>query len=114
MKISSENACRLKIKLYLCIAFENKRITKVFGEMAEWSIAAVLKTVVLRGTGGSNPSLSAEPKQQGFKNLSGIKLKHRISDDYGAFFLPSHFEMKTFLHRLAIILRSSFATLGAT
>ncbi len=29
------------------------------GEMAEWSIAAVLKTVVLKGTGGSNPSLSA-------------------------------------------------------
>ena len=33
---------------------------KEFGEMAEWSIAAVLKTVVLRGTGGSNPSLSAK------------------------------------------------------
>ena len=32
-----------------------------YGEMAEWSIAAVLKTVVLRGTGGSNPSLSATP-----------------------------------------------------
>ena len=30
------------------------------GEMAEWSIAAVLKTVELRGSGGSNPSLSAE------------------------------------------------------
>ena len=30
------------------------------GEMAEWSIAAVLKTGVLRGTGGSNPSLSAK------------------------------------------------------
>ena len=29
------------------------------GEMAEWSIAAVLKTVDLRGSGGSNPSLSA-------------------------------------------------------
>ena len=29
------------------------------GEMAEWSIAAVLKTVELRGSGGSNPSLSA-------------------------------------------------------
>ena len=28
--------------------------------MAEWSIAAVLKTVDLRGSGGSNPSLSAE------------------------------------------------------
>ena len=27
---------------------------------AEWSIAAVLKTVELRGSGGSNPSLSAE------------------------------------------------------
>ena len=32
------------------------------GEMAEWSIAAVLKTVELRGSGGSNPSLSAEKK----------------------------------------------------
>ena len=30
------------------------------GEMAEWSIAPVLKTDVLRGTGGSNPSLSAK------------------------------------------------------
>ena len=28
--------------------------------MAEWSIAAVLKTVELRGSGGSNPSLSAQ------------------------------------------------------
>ena len=31
-----------------------------FGEMAEWSIAAVLKTVEVRASGGSNPSLSAE------------------------------------------------------
>ena len=30
------------------------------GEMVEWSITTVLKTVVPRGTGGSNPSLSAE------------------------------------------------------
>ena len=30
--------------------------------MAEWSNAAVLKTVVLKGTGGSNPSLSAKIK----------------------------------------------------
>lgn len=29
------------------------------GEMAERSNAAVLKTVVLQGTGGSNPSFSA-------------------------------------------------------
>lgn len=33
--------------------------TFVPGKLAEWSIAAVLKTVVLQGTGGSNPSLSA-------------------------------------------------------
>ena len=30
------------------------------GEMAEWSIAAVLKTVEPQGSGGSNPSLSEE------------------------------------------------------
>ena len=29
------------------------------GELAEWSIAVVLKTVDLQGSGGSNPSLSA-------------------------------------------------------
>ena len=57
---------RLKKKPYLCIAFENKASQKELGEMAEWSIAAVLKTVVLRGTGGSNPSLSAESKTKDF------------------------------------------------
>ena len=36
------------------------------GEMVEWSITAVLKTAVPRGTGGSNPSLSAiNPEIQG-------------------------------------------------
>ena len=40
--------------------FKTSALAKRFGEMAEWSIAAVLKTVVLRGTGGSNPSLSAK------------------------------------------------------
>ena len=34
-------------------------LQKSFGEVAEWSIAAVLKTVVPRGTRGSNPCLSA-------------------------------------------------------
>lgn len=32
----------------------------VSGEMAEWSIAAVLKTVDCNRSGGSNPSLSAD------------------------------------------------------
>ncbi len=31
--------------------------------MAEWSIAAVLKTVEVRASGGSNPSLSALSEQ---------------------------------------------------
>ena len=32
------------------------------GEMVEWSITVVLKTTVPRGTGGSNPSLSAKTR----------------------------------------------------
>ncbi len=45
---------------YLCTAIQNRlhRVC-VLGEMVEWSITPVLKTGVLRGTGGSNPSLSA-------------------------------------------------------
>ena len=38
--------------------------TNSLGEMVEWSITAVLKTAVPRGTGGSNPSLSAETNLQ--------------------------------------------------
>ncbi len=37
----------------------NTNFTFDIGEMAEWSNAAVLKTVDLHGSGGSNPSLSA-------------------------------------------------------
>ena len=33
---------------------------EIIGEVAEWSNAAVLKTVVPQGTGGSNPSFSAD------------------------------------------------------
>ena len=40
-----------------------------FGEMAEWSIAAVLKTVEGNTYGGSNPSLSAGRN----RNLDGVK-----------------------------------------
>ena len=36
------------------------------GEMAEWSIAAVLKTVEGHTSGGSNPSLSAPVSRQFF------------------------------------------------
>ena len=53
---------------FFCQTFAYSKIMRTFathlrnkstGEMAEWSIAAVLKTVELRGSGGSNPSLSA-------------------------------------------------------
>ena len=40
--------------------------------MAEWSIAAVLKTVEPRGSRGSNPCLSAESTEQN-KRVSGQK-----------------------------------------
>ena len=39
--------------------------------MAEWSIAAVLKTVELRGSGGSNPSLSANDREVGWGSSVG-------------------------------------------
>ena len=49
------------------------------GEVAEWSIAAVLKTVELRGSGGSNPSLSARSQS---KKVS--RNRHLL------FFIPWH------------------------
>ena len=47
-----------------------KIYTFVHGEMAEWSNAVVLKTIVLQGTGGSNPSLSAESHKTNSDNSS--------------------------------------------
>ena len=50
--------------------------------MAEWSIAAVLKTVEPQGSGGSNPSLSEEvmknAKSSGFAFLGLCLVKVRI------------------------------------
>ena len=55
-----------KTKPYLCthktkttVLLVKSRQVFPQGEMVEWSITTVLKTVVPRGTGGSNPSLSA-------------------------------------------------------
>ena len=42
---------------------------KYIGEMAEWSNAAVLKTVDLHGSGGSNPSLSAKHERESASSL---------------------------------------------
>ncbi len=48
------------IRTFAPLSTESTSDKGSFGEVAEWSIAAVLKTVVPRGTRGSNPCLSAE------------------------------------------------------
>ena len=45
-------------------AIKKPRFPQCNGEMVEWSITVVLKTTVPRGTGGSNPSLSATSKER--------------------------------------------------
>ncbi|MFH1384424.1 MAG: hypothetical protein ABIH47_05610, partial [Candidatus Omnitrophota bacterium] len=42
--------------------------------MAEWTIAAVLKTVVLKSTVGSNPTPSAIIKQKRYRKVNEIML----------------------------------------
>ena len=63
-----------------------KRKARSLGEVAEWSIAAVLKTVVLKGTGGSNPSLSA-------REIKPCKLK-----TYGAFCFSANDKVSNLTH----------------
>lgn len=48
--------------MYLCTPFERIGNTYWTGEVVEWSITAVLKTVDVKASGGSNPSLSAPEK----------------------------------------------------
>lgn len=59
-KKNTRKTCTFQIKVIpLHSQFGNHSSQCNTGEMVEWSITAVLKTAVLRGTGGSNPSLSA-------------------------------------------------------
>ena len=51
--------------------------------MVEWSITAVLKTAVPRGTGGSNPSLSAVTDKTGQRTDKSHKF-----NDLWDFFYP--------------------------
>ena len=60
-------------------------LTKSFGEVAEWSIAAVLKTVVPRGTRGSNPCLSA------------ISLDFQVITKFTPNFTPKNVKLGVFL-----------------
>ena len=62
--------------------------TFAHGKMAEWSNAAVLKTVDLHGSGGSNPSLSAKPcTKETFVLLQGLFL-----------FIPFRYFLHTVFH----------------
>ena len=47
-------------KIVTFAPLKRREIRYGFGRMAEWSNAAVLKTVDLHGSGGSNPSSSAK------------------------------------------------------
>src|SRR5690606_12357138 len=60
-------------EVYICTT-ENSRPKP--GEMAEWSIAAVLKTVDCNRSGGSNPSFSEKKNRNsrfGFFYFAGVK-----------------------------------------
>lgn len=52
------------------------RCNSSFGELSEWFMVTVLKTVVRQRTGGSNPSLSAAPPTDRF-NCKSTKVKLR-------------------------------------
>ena len=73
-----------KIILTFAPQLRTKRLQNMLettGEMAEWSIAAVLKTVELRGSGGSNPSLSA------------IKGVNQVVTRFTPFFTPKNIRL---------------------
>ena len=59
-------------EFYICT--RKREIVRRSGEMAEWSNAAVLKTVDVQASGGSNPSFSAKPSSllEGFFVLKNI------------------------------------------
>jgi hypothetical protein len=59
----------VKRKKVLIFATAFRKRMYYIGEMAEWSIAAVLKTVDCYRSGGSNPSFSAGLKLNGIKTL---------------------------------------------
>ena len=78
MKIKRQNVCH-KLELQILYKFKKYLNAQQFfggtekldifaaqskGEMAEWSNAAVLKTVDLKGSWGSNPYLSAKSENK--------------------------------------------------
>ena len=75
---------------------ENSKFSTIRGEMAEWSIAAVLKTVEVRASGGSNPSLSANRLQDDFKIV--VKTAFKISVNRCKTYTYNDFSLYISLH----------------
>ena len=75
---NSKNSCNSKEKFSELFVRTKKCRIFANGKLAEWSNAAVLKTVDLNGSGGSNPSLSAEKETD--------KKSKEFSKNFFAFF----------------------------
>ncbi len=67
-----QSACRTRKAYYICT--RNQVMKAILtGEMAEWSNAAVLKTVDCNRSGGSNPSFSATwSLKENFKKIKPL------------------------------------------
>ena len=68
------------------------------GEMAEWSIAAVLKTVEGHTSGGSNPSLSANNKDKtaASQQLAAVLILYTYKNTYKLPDNPSPIQMRLY------------------
>ena len=75
---NSKNSCNSKEKFSELFVRTKKCRIFANGKLAEWSNAAVLKTVDLNGSGGSNPSLSADKENN--------KKSKEFSKNFFAFF----------------------------
>lgn len=66
--------------------------------MVEWSITVVLKTTVPRGTGGSNPSLSANNKDKTAvsQRLAAVLILYTYKNTYKLPDNPSPIQMRLY------------------
>ena len=85
-----------QLRQYTCLTCLGCKMVITIGEMVEWSITTVLKTVVLRGTGGSNPSLSAKWLQDDFKMV--VKTAFKISVNRCKTYTYNDFSLYISLH----------------
>ena len=91
-----------QIKVISLHRFPKESTDTMSGEMAEWSIAAVLKTVELRGSGGSNPSLSAiKGVNQAITRFTPFFAPKKQFEYFCNIVLPNYFSSLEFLSEFA-------------